>query len=233
MIYFIGDIHGQFKGLVHWVKQRKITDSKIVQVGDFGLGFIHKVKEINDLQHLNKFLKITGNTLYAIRGNHDNPAYFDGKVSYSNLIFLKDYSVLDIEDKTILLAGGAISIDRTTRREGKDYWKEEVFVFDAEKLAGVLAEARKVDIVVTHNAPSEFWPYDLGKVVRTYAIRDINLIAELAKERDLHSKLLKYVSTKFSPSHWYYGHFHFTNQGEYSGIKYFALGEQEIREHLS
>ncbi len=42
MIYFIGDIHGEFKELARRLEVRKIRDSQLVQVGDFGFGFGRK-----------------------------------------------------------------------------------------------------------------------------------------------------------------------------------------------
>lgn len=233
MLIFIGDVHGEFKELEHRLNVRKIRDSVFVQVGDFGVGFYHKESEINHLNNLNECLKQSGNTMYVIRGNHDDPAYFDGKVAYSNLVFLRDYSVLELKGYTLLLIGGAISIDRAIRIQGRDYWKDEEFVFDTDRLEAALKEIKNVDIVVTHTAPSEFWPFEINNLVRSYASRDDNLILDLARERESHSKLLKHLTSRFTPTHWYYGHFHTIVDGEYNNLKYYVLGESEFREHRS
>ncbi len=232
MLYFIGDTHGDFAELAHKLAVRGIRDSHLVQVGDFGLGFGNKNEEELKLKTLNKTLKAGNNLLYVIRGNHDDPSYFQKWMKISNIRLVPDYSVLELGGYSVFLAGGAISIDRKIRREGIDYWKEEEFVFDTGKLETVIGEIKNIDIVVTHTAPSEFWPFDFNNLVRAYARRDNDLIADLSKERELHSKLLKYITNDFKPSHWYYGHFHTTHDDEYSGIKYFALGEHEIREHI-
>ncbi len=181
---------------------------------------------------MNKTLKAGNNLLYVIRGNHDDPSYFEKWQKIGNIRVVPDYSVLELDGYTVLLIGGAISIDRMTLTEGKDYWKNEVFLFDELKLAAAISEVQNIDIVVTHNAPSEFWPYEIGGLVKTYAKQDINLISDLTKEWKMHSKLLKHVTNKFSPSHWYYGHFHAIADGQYSNLKYYVLGESEIREHL-
>ena len=232
MIYFIGDTHGDFGELANKLAVRGIRDSQLVQVGDFGLGFGNKNEEELNLKTLNKTLKTGNNLLYVIRGNHDDPSYFATWEKIGNIRLVPDYSVLELGGYNVLLVGGAISIDRNSRIQGKDYWKEEEFIFDPDKLDVALNEIQRVDIVVTHTAPNEFWPFDLGNLVRAYARQDVNLISDLAKERELHSILLKYITNKYAPPHWYYGHFHTTNNGEYSGIKYFALGEAEIREHI-
>lgn len=233
MIYFIGDVHGELEQLAHKLAVRKIKDSQLIQVGDFGLGlFESKEKEEINLMTLDKTLKAGNNLLYVIRGNHDDPSYFEKWQKIGNIYVVPDYSVLLLGGYTVLLIGGAISIDRTTRTEGKDYWKDEAFLFDEVKLKAAIREVQNIDIVVTHNAPSEFWPYEINGLVKTYAIQDINLISDLTKERQMHSELLKHVTGNFAPTHWYYGHFHTITDGQYSNLKYYVLGESEIREHL-
>ncbi len=211
---------------------RGIRNSQLVQVGDFGLGFGNKNEEELKLKTLNKTLKAGNNLLYVIRGNHDDPAYFQKWQKIGNIRLLPDYTVLELGGYSVFLAGGAISIDRTTRSEGKNYWKEEEFVFDSRKLEPVIREIKNINIIVTHSAPSEFWPFDFDLNVHGYMMRDKQLKSDLDKDRAAHTSLLKQVSSKFVPTHWYYGHFHASNHSEYSGIKYFALGEHEIREHV-
>lgn len=233
MLIFIGDIHGEFEELAHRLTVRRIKDSVLVQVGDFGLGFSGKEKEELNIESLNKTLSEGNNLLYAIRGNHDDPSYFEKWQKIGNIRLVPDYSVLELEGYTVFLAGGAISIDRAIRVQGKNYWKEEEFVFDADRLEVALKEVKNVDIVVTHTAPTEFWPFKINSLVQAYARRDDNLIFQLARERELHSKLLKHLTSKFTPTHWYYGHFHTIADGDYNDLKYLVLGESEIREHIS
>jgi UDP-2,3-diacylglucosamine pyrophosphatase LpxH len=232
MLIFIGDVHSEFYELAHRLTVRKIRDSVLVQVGDFGVGFYEKQVEKENLAILNKTLEASNNLLYVIRGNHDDPAYFKKGQRIGNIQFVPDYSTLELEGYTVFLAGGAISIDRTSRIEGKNYWKEEEFVLDAEWLETSLKEVKKIDIVVTHNAPTEFWPFEISNLVWAYARRDDDLISHLAKEREMHSKLLKYLTGKFAPSHWYYGHYHTIVDGKYNNLKYQALGESQLLEHL-
>ena len=53
---------------------------------------------------------------YMIRGNHDNPAYFEGTTfSYKRFIAVPDYTILQACNHSILCVGGAISIDRIYR----------------------------------------------------------------------------------------------------------------------
>ena len=155
MIIFIGDVHGEFKELSNKLANTNVKNSTFIQVGDFGLGFKRKENEAAELNTLNKRLKDLNNEMYVIRGNHDDPSYFTSNRSYSNILFLEDYTLLKVEGKNILLVGGAISIDRSWRVLNNSYWLEEVFVYDKIKLENALRNFDRVDIVVTHNAPNE------------------------------------------------------------------------------
>ena len=115
MILLLGDIHGNFEYVKYLIKNHQISDCTIIQVGDFGVGFTHESNQIEVLMHLNKFLKLKNITMYALRGNHDDPKYFLGNHMYSNLKLVEDYFTLEIDGHKILLIGGAISIDRNQR----------------------------------------------------------------------------------------------------------------------
>jgi UDP-2,3-diacylglucosamine pyrophosphatase LpxH len=232
MLIFIGDVHGEFNELTHKLVNHNIQNSTFIQVGDFGVGFKSKENEIDQLGKLNDRLKADRNVMYVIRGNHDDPAYFDGQVTYSNLIFLKDYSWLEIEDKKILLVGGAISIDRRTRKLNVSYWEKEGFVLNEQKLKSTLSGVDKLDIVVTHSCPEEFEPRELGKIVMSYWTKDNGLITELKKERGAHSLLMNMlIGQKLKPAHWYYGHFHYSFNDKFEGVKYRLLNCSEFFEH--
>jgi len=234
MLYFIGDVHGELEQLADKLAIKNIRNSQLVQVGDFGFGFFgSKDKEDLSIKNLNKTLKAGNNLLYVIRGNHDDPSYFEKWQKIGNIRLVPDYSVLELAGNSVLLVGGAISIDRTSRVSGKTYWREEEFVFNQDKLDAVLRDVKKIDIVVTHSAPSEFWPYDFDLNVHSYMARDKQLKADLDIDRANHSRLLKFITMRFSTTRWYYGHFHASKGGEYNDIKYHLLGELEIREYVS
>jgi UDP-2,3-diacylglucosamine pyrophosphatase LpxH len=207
MLVFIGDVHGEFNELSDKVANTYLKNSSFIQVGDFGLGFKHRENETDHLNALNERLKDANNEMYVIRGNHDNPAYFNNDSGYSNIEFLKDYSVLRIEDLTILLAGGAVSIDRSSRHIGSSYWVGEEFVYEESLVAMSIKELKTIDIVVTHNSPIEFHPQDLNNNVMAWSRRDTDLLSDLSKERYRHSMLLNHlIGKKLKPKFWYYGH---------------------------
>jgi hypothetical protein len=55
--------------------------------------------------------------------------------------------------ETIQFIGGAISIDRTGRKEGVSYWSDESIIYKPELI-------QNVDILVTHTAPSFCHPQE-------------------------------------------------------------------------
>lgn len=232
MIIFIGDIHGEFYDLSNKLANTNIKDSYFIQVGDFGLGFMKQENETAQLNVLNKHLKDANNQMYIIRGNHDNPAYFKNDSGYSNIEFLKDYSVLKIAGLNILLAGGAISIDRKSRKIGSSYWQDEEFVYRESLVEKALEGLKSVDIVVTHNSPAEFYPQEINSSVIAWSKRDDQLLSDLNKERYRHTMLLNFLVAKnLKPKHWYYGHFHTSHFESFEDIYYRILNCSEFFEH--
>ena len=149
-ISIIGDIHGNFEYVIKKIKRLKITDTIFIFIGDVGLGF-HSDKYYDfTFGHWNENLKKNNNEVYFMRGNHDNPhIWFNNELNYSHIKLVQDYDVLTFNNENYLCVGGAISVDRTGREEGKTYWKEEVLVYDESKVKDLTG----IDYVLTHSAP--------------------------------------------------------------------------------
>ena len=229
-LYFLGDIHADFVWLSFAIVQNKIKDSTIIQVGDFGLGFLKKEEE--QLTNLNNACVLNNIMVYAIRGNHDDPSAFDSGNRFSNLKFLKDYTLLKIYGLNILLAGGSISIDRLHRKENISYWENEVFVYDESRLLESLKSINKVDIVVTHSAPTRVFPVDLDSLVFEWMARDKTLHADILRDRSEHRKFMNHLIWRgLKPSFWYYGHFHRSRLQIHRGIVFKLLNINEFYEH--
>src|SRR5438128_1744252 len=125
MLLFVGDVHGRFSDLRQLLERHSIREAAIVQVGDLGVGFQQVEEDRAELGKLDSYLGGRDCTLYAIRGNHDNPSYFEGDEDdgpsalvragpepMRHVHLLPDYSVLELEGYKLLLAGGAVSVDR-------------------------------------------------------------------------------------------------------------------------
>lgn len=218
-----GDIHGEFGAVQYWISHSNVPN--LIIVGDIGYGFKGVDSKITELGNkLNK----AGKRVYAIRGNHDLP-HFDNRIyggEYGGFHLIKDGTAASWNGKTILFNGGCISIDRSKRIEGRDYWSDEIFVGIYDNLP------EKIDYLVTHNAPPEVTGIPLyGDIILHYAGYDADLIADLTEEnykiRNWVDFLIERQSTQIEE--WYYGHHHRTIESEYNGIKCRCVNINEIR----
>lgn len=223
-IYFLGDHHGAWTQLTEIIDFNKLTDCYIISVGDLGMGFALKQKEYERHEKLNKFFAERNIHFYGIRGNHDNPDFFKGdpKFNLTNFKLIEDYSLFKYQDKTIQAIGGAISIDRTGRQLNVSYWDGEGVVFEKNK-------CEKVDILITHTAPSCCFPQQFNEIVYGWAREDDYLIEDLNEERSLMDKIFKVCR----PSFHVYGHFHSSWTEEISGCKHKLLDIDEFFEYRS
>lgn len=238
-----GDIHGDYEKLVYkCCIQYGMRDTLIVVAGDCGFGF-HKPGYYEGVyMRLSNRLSKANNWIVFIRGNHDNPAYFDGKqVNYKRWKAVPDYSVLKACGHTILCVGGAISIDRGWRMyenrietgDGKltpyVYWPDEAPVYDEVKLDAIDRQSA-IDVVITHTAPS-FCELTSHHFIQEWLDKDKELLDDIKNERKVMDDIYAYLYAHSYPlQYWYYGHFHESWHGEIEEVKYNMLDISELRE---
>lgn len=216
-LLFVGDIHGSYGVLAQLAQQ--VEDTVIFQVGDFGAGFLHPNSFAYEMNHLAQIAARGGNVIVAIRGNHDEPCYFDNR-HYSNRVhLLRDNQIVGAADHKLFVCGGAISVDRVDREDGKSWWKKELVVVDQQ----IVVQLRGITGVVTHTCPSSFPCIEFGgksSLVEYYANRDDKLRDDLVQEQDLLQKLYDDVTKHNQIEFWVHGHFHEAGiKGNYSSNK--------------
>lgn len=249
-----GDVHGDFATLVHKVcVQYGITDTLIVVAGDCGFGFNRPGYYENLYNKLSSRLAKANNWIVFVRGNHDNPAYFDGQqVDYERWKAVPDYSILKACDHTILCVGGAISLDRKLRinREYQDdylqnkwhkyhpypaiyslsprmYWRDEAPVYDQGKLE-VISKDHSIDVVITHVAPS-FCLQKKQYIIDDWWLRDMNIYSEIMGERKVMDNICAFLKGHNHPlQHWFYGHIHESWHDEIDGVNYRLLDIMQL-----
>lgn len=219
-IIFLGDNHGDWNNLFHIIRYKEIKDSIIISVGDLGVGF-HS-KEYPLYEELNLKFKEKNINFYGIRGNHDDPKYFKStdRMVLDNFELIEDYSVYEWNNQIFQFVGGAISIDRTGRREGISYWLDEGITYNPKLL-------QMVDVLVTHTAPSYCFPQQFNEMVYGWAREDACLLEDLTDERAVMDEIFK----KCKPKYHYYGHFHSSWREEINGCKHRLLDINELYEH--
>lgn len=214
-----GDIHGDIMPLVFKVNdQYKIENSLIIVAGDVGIGFHADGYYLDLFKKASARLKKNNNTLLFVRGNHDDPdkwldyepfkAFWQESDNHVRLV--KDYTVISAEtDKmqhNILCVGGALSIDRTGRTAGKNYWPKEPFVYDESKVESLVG----ITDVITHSSP-DFCEPILKNGILNWLSYDNELEADCDKERKDHTLLYNKLKEKNNIKKYIYGHFHFSN----------------------
>lgn len=232
----LGDIHGNLKPIFNCIKKYELRNCLIVQVGDFGYSFNFNIQTkfdyIKTLKYLNTALKSKNNFLIAIRGNHDNPEYFDGSLQFSNLLLMPDYSTLEVLNQKWLFAGGAISIDRKLRIENKSWWANEGFIYDEDKLSKLEGP---FNAIVTHTALKDTINYSKAlrsDTVDDYAKKDMLLYQDLGKEQFALNQFFSYIRNKYGPAqNAYNGHFHFYSKEEYMRTLHITLDIDQLLEH--
>lgn len=197
-LIFLGDHHGDWSELIYLISDNRLRDCYLISVGDVGIGFQKKEKQLQTIFKLNKLFQEMNIHFKGIRGNHDDPDYFKGsKFNLEYFELIEDYSVYEYNSKLIQFIGGAISIDRTGRTLNVSYWKDEGINFNKDK-------CEKVDILVTHTAPSWCFPQTFNEMVYAWAREDARLLKELTNERAVMDEIFKLCN----PTQHFYGHFH-------------------------
>ena len=252
-----GDIHGDFTQLVFKTcVSKKITDTLIVVAGDCGFGF-HNPGYYEDIYtKLSSRLEKANNWIVFVRGNHDNPAYFDGqRVNRKRWKAVPDYSIIKACGHTILCVGGAISADRTWRnnKEYEDeyfrrlyqefkcpgparyslspalYWPDERPVYDQAMLEAISRD-HAVDVVITHTAPS-FCERLRRANIQDWLVKDENLLDDVKYERKVMDDIYKFLKEHEHPlQHWYYGHFHESWHSKIEGVHYQLLDTMQLHQ---
>lgn len=231
MIVAIGDIHGKFSNFIQLIENISAGFQSInfVQVGDFGVGFSHPADEWKTLNTLNTILLDTNSTLYVIRGNHDNPAFWSIKTGYifSNIKFVLDNSIIALDDKMCYFAGGAISIDRCIRTQGVNYWNGEIY---AKPETWNFLDTR-IDILFTHDVYHGCSPYTTkNRLLLNWYEKDEHLSRDIMNEQNKLKELYETILNNNPNFSWYHGHYHESHATIIGNQKTFSLGIFETKE---
>lgn len=201
-IYFTGDIHGEFKMFMYTVLKRyEFKDCHIIVCGDIGLGFYKLNYYIDMFNKMNKAFKRANIDVYFVRGNHDDPSYFNDTPKelkyFSRVHIVQDYTVLHINNHHILCVGGAVSTDKYQRTKDVDWWEFED-ILPYEKL-----DYKNIDVVVTHAAPL-FCNPSYKELPRL----DFNLNEQAFNSRNRLAKMYFDLIENNKLQFWFYGHYH-------------------------
>lgn len=200
-ILVTGDIHNQFNDL-NTIINKKRPDI-VICCGDFGYW-----PNWPNSQKLSD-IKPQGSKIYWIDGNHDDHwSLRDRKTDEleKDIIYKPRGSTLKLDDgRNIFFMGGADSIDKHLRREGIDWFREEIIM--QRDMLNIPDE--EVDIFITHTCPEEL----LDDLIKFYPEKNCEpsniALSELWKH--------------YKPELWIFGHWHHYTEGVLFGTKWHAL----------
>ena len=177
-----GDTHGAVPTRLAAIgpTDYKPEETALIILGDAGFNFYLNKTDRN----LKRNVQNSGFTVYCVRGNHEERAenleyiihewdenvgeYIIYEPDYPNIRYLNDGLVYRINDKSVLVIGGAYSVDKWYRLDrapaGAKWtgWFESEQLTKEEMLEIELAHAYKsVDFVFTHTCPESWEPRDL------------------------------------------------------------------------
>ena len=196
-VLLIGDVHGHNKDYLDILEEEKPDFS--VQLGDFGFGFGHDIKEISENN-------------YFLRGNHDDPAACRKHLSY-----LGDYGM---HEKGFFWISGALSIDKKWRLDyevinnRKIWWKDEELPLEEHDKILELYIKEKPSVVLSHECPKEI-VYLMGNTLKM----DIH-----SRTGD---GLLPLMFEAHKPDIWVFGHHHISFDKVVKGTRFKCLTELE------
>ncbi len=210
MIYVTGDTHIPVD--ISKVNTRKFSQQKnfsaedyVIICGDFGGIWDNGHEE----QYWLKWFTNKKFTTLFIDGNHENHQmlnenfpivqFHEGKAHKINekIFHLMRGQVFIINGKKIFTMGGASSHDMECRKEGKNWWPQEMPSQQEYKNATNNLELHgwKVDYIITHCAPDSIQ----HQVKNGY------------EENEL-THFLENIKDKLSFERWYFGHYHVDKQ---------------------
>ena len=208
MIFVTGDTHGAMSmskfNTTNFPIQKELTkDDYMIIAGDFGLVWNKDKEEEYWLNWLGKKNYVT----LWVDGNHENHSMLDkmkvsewngGKVHFINdsVIHLMRGQVYNINGIKIFTFGGADSIDKGHRIEGKSWWRREM-PSNTEYEEGLdnLEKCNfQVDVVISHDCSQRVFE----KLMAGLWVKSLTSI----------NKYFEVLEEKLDYKQWYFGHYH-------------------------
>ena len=210
MIYITGDTHRDFKRIKEFCNSNNTTYNDILIIlGDAGINYYGELD--NEIKDEIKNIPIT---LFCVHGNHEErpeniESYklidkFGGKVfmelEYPNILFAKDAEIYDFASNSVMVIGGAYTIDKEYHLMYGHHWfkDEQPSEETKNKILKMLNDKeKKIDIILSHTCPYKYLPYEmfLEGIDQSGVDQSTEKFLDLVEERVNYKK-------------WYCGHFH-------------------------
>lgn len=229
----LGDVHGMWEDLGVTIAKaiRKYPDiTHVIQMGDFGYGwpggkpfkfskaYFAPIKRDLNLSRQEARAFIDNIKFMWLDGNHENHDQLDADNGawQPDWTYMPRGSVLEIDGYRLMFFGGASSIDKNQRIEGKSWWNQENIKYG--QVARTLEkELGPVHALFTHDHASSI-PYS----EKRYGVDDI---ACGKSDR----QLLQVLIDTYKPKFHFFGHHHFPEEGTIGDMKWICTPIIEMR----
>ena len=213
------------------------SDAIIISTGNNRIGFNSDAYYEKVFGKMNEILAKNNTTILFIRGNNDDPSFFrEEKINFTNVKTIPDYSIIKTKHGNVLCVGGGLSIDRVWRQKQQDrlsaissdkkkilYWKDEMPIFDDDKMKELSENGIKISGVVSHVAPTFAFP-DIADSLDDWCTKDADLARDIENERLVMDKIYDALRSMGNrPSFWYYGHYKVDNSEHRANILFRAI----------
>lgn len=226
---FTGDTHGGMAtitrvGNIHRNMNCIPEETAIIILGDVGLNFYLN----NTDKKYKKLLNDQGYHIYCVRGNHEErPENIPGMVliedenvgnlvwyeeAYPNIRYFVDGNVYNIDKYSVLILGGAYSVDKWHRLARAGYsrdeaetadpkrcgwFKDECLTLEEMQTISNKCDGKKFDFILSHTCPLSWEPSDLflGFIDQTTVDKSMEIWMD-----DLKNKIDWRI--------WLFGHYH-------------------------
>jgi hypothetical protein len=178
-----------------------------------------------NIKELNKKFKDNGAYVVFMRGNENNPDYFDGeKINYSNIIAVPDYSILSTKFGNILIIGGQLSVNRSWKKKHGNYWENEMPKFDEMSIKEIGTEKLEINVLISSVSPS-FCTENEADRIEPWLSQDKTLKEDAMAEREIMDKIyLSLVKQNTKPKTWLYNDSVSNNEVNLNEIRFTGLG---------
>ena len=206
------------------------NDSVIIVSGNCGIGS-KSDKYYNEVfGKLNEALKANNCFLLFVRGNNDDPSYFENeKINMENVKTIPDYSVVILKTFNCLCIGGSISLDKEWKLSQKEqfgktlYWEDEKPILNEELLDEILKKYQ-IGCVITSTSPSFAFPGTNAFNQSKWIKNNPKIKSNLSSERKTMDKIYeKIVDNDTKPYVWLYGRFKQNNYNKVNDIVFESL----------
>jgi len=216
-------------------KTLSYENSLIVVSGNSGIGLKKRAFYEELFTHLEKILAANNCYLFFVRGNNDDPSYFENRlIDFEHIKTIPDYSVIVLKTYNCLCIGGSVSIDKEWKLSQENtfgkkcFWENESPLLDEAKLDEIL-DSFKISCVITSTSPS-FAPPSTN-LFRNSKWFDNNaeMVQEFSKERKVMDAIYaKFVDRDSKPFLWLYGRFKLNQCANSNDILFSSLSQYQI-----